>query len=61
MRNANASLCCVLTRGIPIDEPMTDTVVHVCEDGETVADLWKWVEEQTCDSTWVIRVQLLKI
>lgn len=56
----NALLCCVLTRGIPIDGPMVDTVTHICAEGETVADLWKWVEEQTKGSAWIVKVEITK-
>lgn len=53
-------LCCVLTRGIPIDGQTTDTIVRVCAHNETVADLWAWVEEQTVGSAWTVRVEIVK-
>ena len=53
-------LCCVLTRGIPVDGPMTDTLTRICGHDETVADLWKWVEDNTVGSTWIVKVELVK-
>lgn len=58
--NLTELLCCVLTRGIPIDGPMTDTVTHICKAGETVADLWEWAEEQAKGSSWIVRVEITK-
>lgn len=53
-------LCCVLTRGIPVDGVMSDTVTHICSEGETVADLWKWAEKQVEGSAWIIRLEVTK-
>lgn len=51
-------LCCVLTRGIPVDGPMTDTVTHVCKPGETIEDIWRWADEKTKGSAWIVKVEI---
>ena len=57
---AEDQLCCVLIRGIPVDNPMTDTVTHLCKPGETVEDLWKWAERAASGSAWIVRVEITK-
>jgi len=53
-------LCCVLTRGLPVEGRLTDKVVHTLQPDETIKELWKWVELQTRD-TVVVRVEIVEV
>lgn len=55
-----AGYVAVLTRGIPIDGPMVDTITHVCTPHETVTDLMQWVDSQTEGSAWMVKLEITK-
>ncbi len=54
------TICCVLTRGIPVPDITTDTLTHICKEGETVQDVWSWAKELTKGSAWIIKLEMTK-
>jgi len=50
----------VLTRGIPVEYPMTDTCVKVCKPGDTIDAIMKWAEETASGAAWVIKVEIVE-
>lgn len=55
----NMGYVVVLTRSIPIDEPSTDIVTHICMTKETIDDIWKWAESKS-KNCGIIKIEITK-
>ena len=48
----------VLRRAIPVNDYSTDTITHICEEGETVAEVMDWAKQKCEGSCALISVEI---